>query len=366
MTHTAAPLTRVPWGAVVAFTLLAMGLAWLIALPLWLGDLSEPGTAALFAPLVQVMMFTPALATLVVVFLFRVPRGGPEHRGARLRFLGMWPLRPAKRVVWFTVGAMFVPLLVIAASIAIAAAFGWVTLDLVNFSGFAETLAASVPEEAAALLPPAGTIVLLQLISLPFGVIYNCIFTFGEEIGWRGWLLPALRPLGTWPALVISGAIWGVWHSPAILLGYNFGLLDWRGVALMTVACVLWGILLGWSRLRTGSVWPAVVGHAALNAGAAMVVLVAASGVEVNPVLVLPLGVAGWIAVAVAIVVLVLTGQFAPSRQPPLAGPRPPKIMAPGPAVAPASVLPPSGVTQPGVTPSGVTPPGVTPPGSES
>ncbi|SJN10644.1 CAAX amino terminal protease family protein [Leucobacter sp. 7(1)] len=337
MTYPAAPLSRVPWGAVALFTVLALGLAWLIALPLWLGDLSEPGTAALFGPLVQAMMFTPLLATLAVVFLLRVPRGGPDHRGARLRFLGMWPLRPAKRVVWFTVGAMFAPIVVIAASIAVAAAFGWVTLDLVHFSGFAETLAATVPEDAAALLPPAGTIALLQLLSLPFGVIFNCIFTFGEELGWRGWLLPALRPLGTWPALVISGVIWGLWHSPVILLGYNFGLLDWRGVALMTVACVLWGILLGWSRLRTGSVWPAVVGHAALNAGAALVVLVSAAGAELDPVLVLPLGVAGWIAVAAVIVVLVLTGQFSESRQPPLADPRPRVILAPH---MPAATLP--------------------------
>ncbi|WP_258566553.1 type II CAAX prenyl endopeptidase Rce1 family protein [Leucobacter luti] len=44
--------------------------------------------------------------------------------------------------------------------------------------------------------------------------MFNCIFTFGEEIGWRGWLLPALRPLGTWPALILSGAIWACGTRP--------------------------------------------------------------------------------------------------------------------------------------------------------
>lgn len=307
------PLARVPWGAVIVFTVVAMGLAWAVALPLWLTETTNPAFPTLFSALVQAMMFTPLLATLAVVFVMRVPRL------ERLRFLGMWPLRPAKRVVWFTVAAMFAPILIIALSIVIAAVCGWAELDLVHFSGFAETLAATTPEAMQDMLPPPGVIVLAQLLSLPLGVLINSVVAFGEEIGWRGWLLPALRPLGTWPSLLISGAIWGLWHSPVILLGYNFGLMDWRGVALMMIACVFWGALLGWSRLRSGSLWPAVIGHASLNAGAAMILLVIAAGVEVNPVLVLPLGAAGWIAVGAVLVVLVLTGQFSDARQPPLA-----------------------------------------------
>ncbi|WP_258566554.1 CPBP family intramembrane glutamic endopeptidase [Leucobacter luti] len=53
------------------------------------------------------------------------------------------------------------------------------------------------------------------------------------------------------------------------------------------------GILLGWSRLRTGSVWPAVIAHGALNASAAIFLLGIAAGFEPNPVLVVPVGVAG-------------------------------------------------------------------------
>ena len=304
---------RVPWGAVALFVGVSFGLAWLIALPLWLRDPSDPTFTALFGPLAQAIMFTPALATLVALFIARTPRG------ERLRFLGMWPLRPAKRIVWFMIGAVFAPVVIVAGSVAIAAVLGWLEVDLVGFSGFAEQLEASLPASAAAMLPPTGLIVALQLLAIPLGAVFNCIFTFGEEIGWRGWLLPALRPLGTWPALILSGAIWGLWHAPLILLGYNFGLTDWRGVALMVIGCVAWGILLGWSRLRTGSVWPAVIAHGALNASAAIFLLGIAAGFEPNPVLVVPVGVAGWIAVAIVIVVLVLTGQFSADRQPELA-----------------------------------------------
>lgn len=305
---------QVPWAAVAVFVVVACGLAWLVALPLWLrGGAEGQGFATLLSLLAPVMMLTPTVATLVVVFLMRTPRG------ERLRFLGMWPLRPAKRVIWFAVAAVFAPVFLVALSLGVAALLGWVTLDLVNFSGFAETLAASVPEAAQSMLPPIGTLVVIQLASIPLGALINSFLAFGEELGWRGWLIPALRPLGTWPALIISGVIWGLWHSPLILLGYNFGLTDWRGVALMTAGCVAWGVLLGWSRLRSGSVWPAVFGHGALNAAAGMFGLFAAAGSEIDPALVLPLGVSGWIAIAAFVVVLVLGGQFSDSRQPELA-----------------------------------------------
>ena len=139
---------------------------------------------------------------------------------------------------------------------------------------------------------------------------------FGEELGWRGFLVPALRPLGTWPALLLSGAIWGVWHAPIILLGYNFGRTDITGVLLMTGGCIAWGILLGWLRLRSASMWPAVFAHGMMNATAALVSLLYAAGTTFDMAFAGPLGVAGWIVCAVVVVVLGLTGQF--RRQPEL------------------------------------------------
>ena len=111
--------------------------------------------------------------------------------------------------------------------------------------------------------------------------------------------------------------VWGLWHSPLILLGYNFGFIDWRGVALMVVGCVAWGAVLGWSRLRTGSVWPAVFGHGALNAAAGLGMLLAAAGSDMPMWIVGPLGAVVWVLIAVLMVVLVLTGQF--KAQPELA-----------------------------------------------
>lgn len=303
MAASTSELPRVPWSSVVAFVAIACGLAWLVTLPLWLGD----GLAAPFAGvLLPVMMFTPAVATLVVVFAL----GAPAVE--RARFLGLWPLRPARRFVWLMVAAWLVPPVLVALGLLVAAALGWVRLDPA-FGGFAAQIQTSLPEGVP--MPPLGVVVAAQFAMIPVGALFNALFAFGEELGWRGWLVPALRPLGTWSALVLSGVIWGLWHSPVILLGYNFGRTDPTGVLFMIGGCVAWGILFGWLRLRSGSVWPAVIAHGSLNAAAGMVLVVAAA----RPDLALagPLGVATWIVVAVVVAVLAVTGQF--RRQPALA-----------------------------------------------
>lgn len=298
-------MTRIRVVAIIAFTVLACGLAWLVALPLWLGDgLAEPGAGVLL----PVMMLTPAIAALVITFAMRIPAPGE-----RVRFLGLWPLRPAKRVVWLMVVGWLAPPLLVGLSILLAAALGFIRLDP-TFSAFADQIANLVPEGSP--MPPIELLVFSQIAMIPLAALINCVVAFGEELGWRGWLVPALRPLGTWPTLLISGAIWGLWHSPVILLGYNFGRTDITGVLFMIGGCVAWGILLGWLRLRSASIWPAVLAHGSLNASGGLVLLFAAS--QPDLALAGPLGVAGWIVAAVVIAVLVLTGQF--REQPELAG----------------------------------------------
>lgn len=297
MNHQALHTRRVPWTAVIVFVAVSFALAWLVALPLWLGDgLAEPISVLLL----PVMMFTPAVAALVVTFVMRVPA-----RGQRARFLGLWPMRPAKRVIWLMVAGWLVPPLLVGLGILLSAALGFVQLDL-TFAAFAAELEKAVP--AGTPLPPVQVIVFAQFAMIPVGGLFNSLFAFGEELGWRGWLLPALRPLGTWPALILSGVIWGAWHSPVILLGYNFGRTDLTGVLLMIGGCVAWGILLGWLRLRSASVWPAVIAHGSLNAAAGLVLIVAVT--QPDMALAGPLGVATWIVLALLTVVLVLTGQF--------------------------------------------------------
>ena len=92
----------------------------------------------------------------------------------------------------------------------------------------------------------------------------------GEELGWRGFLLPRLLSLGQWKALLISGFIWGIWHAPVIAQGNNYPDHPMLGILLMTVFCVLLGVIIGWMYLNTRSPWVAALAHGSLNAWAGL------------------------------------------------------------------------------------------------
>jgi len=57
-------------------------------------------------------------------------------------------------------------------------------------------------------------------LTLFFSPFINSLFGFGEELGWRGYLLPKLMPLGKPRAYLLLGVIWGLWHLPLLLVGF--------------------------------------------------------------------------------------------------------------------------------------------------
>ncbi len=298
---------RVPWLAIAGFAVISCGLAWIVMLPVWLGG--QGLTTPFLGLYASVMMFTPAAAALLAVFFLQHPR--PARIG---RHLGLWPLRPAGRTLGLTAAALFgIPLIIIAGAF-LAAALGLFSTDLTYFSGFAAQLRLS--GGGAALQDHSiGQLVALQLLSLPAAaIIPNSLLALGEELGWRGWLLPSLLPLGTWPALLITGALWGFWHAPLVLLGYNFGRTGITGVALMIFACMAFGVLFGWLRLRSASVWPSVIAHGALNAAGGFALVIISVWSNFDPVSSGPLGWATWIVIAAVVVVLAVCGQFSTRR----------------------------------------------------
>ena len=107
--------------------------------------------------------------------------------------------------------------------------------------------------------------------------IANFLATFGEEFGWRGYLLPKLMPLGGRKAMLLIGLIWGVWHWPVIFMGYEYGFkypgYPWVGPLLFIWITFCFAVFLGWLTLRSKSIWSAVIGHAASNGIAAAAVL---------------------------------------------------------------------------------------------
>lgn len=107
------------------------------------------------------------------------------------------------------------------------------------------------------------------LMQIAFSII---IFfpAFGEEWGWRGYMMPKLLELMPKPlAVIVGGVIWGLWHAPLTVSGHNFGLqykfYPWLGILLMCVFCILMNAFLTMLTERTKSVYPAAFCHAINN-----------------------------------------------------------------------------------------------------
>ena len=134
--------------------------------------------------------------------------------------------------------------------------------------------AAGVPYEAQAM--PMNLLMLIQAVQAFFlAPILNFATCFGEEWGWRGYLLPKMKNLlPTVPTLLVTGEIWGLWHAPLTIIGHNYGLGYWgfpfTGIAMMCLFCIVLGIFLSYVTLKTGSCIPAIIGHGAINGIAAI------------------------------------------------------------------------------------------------
>ncbi|MGN0643048.1 MAG: CPBP family intramembrane glutamic endopeptidase [Huintestinicola sp.] len=93
---------------------------------------------------------------------------------------------------------------------------------------------------------------------------------FGEEYGWRAYLFPKLEEvMGTGKALIITGIIWGVWHTPVLLKGHNFGkdmpFFPISNIILMCILCFFTAPIFSYFAKKCNSVWPAAIAHAFFN-----------------------------------------------------------------------------------------------------
>lgn len=103
----------------------------------------------------------------------------------------------------------------------------------------------------------------ISVILLPPSMIGG----LGEEIGWRGFLFPELSSwVGPRMACIVSGIIWAAWHTPALLSGYGGeGTPRAYQIACFTAMVLTSACVLGWLRLKSGSIWPTALVHATHN-----------------------------------------------------------------------------------------------------
>jgi uncharacterized protein len=280
--------TKLDLRRIMIFLAFAFGIAWLTGLVVYLtGGLQNspqigPGIPLAVVLLAVPYMWAPALANLLTRW---VTHEKPKDAalGLRPHFRQGWPYW---LVAWVLPGIM---------TIAGAALFFWLLPRF--FDPNLTVIQQSISKAANPLKISVWMLALVEtLVAVLISPLLNAIATFGEEFGWRGYLLPKLLPLGWQKAMLLSGLIWGVWHWPVILMGYEYG-STYTGFPFLGLLLFIWiafcfGVFLSWVTLRSKSVWPATIGHAAINGIAAIAVIAVIN--NPNPVLgPLPVGIIG-------------------------------------------------------------------------
>lgn len=304
-------MPTVPWKHIGVYCLVAFALAWAFASPIWIVG---PDKQIVYTTCAIAMMFAPTIAVLVVIFFLTKP-------ARPWRALGLIPDSGVWRTIVFALLGLALPIIFSLAAVPVGAALGLFPADWTGFSGFQQLLDTQMREAGVTedLGIPIGVFAALQIVNaIVASLSINLIPALGEEIGWRGWLLPRLLPLGPWTAIAVSGVIWGLWHAPVILQGHNYpDAPGWLGLLAMVGFTTIIGGILGWLRLQGGSVWPAAVGHAAINASASLFVIFTQADVHYNTLQVSLLGWTGWLLPAAVVAIIVVTGQFKPAADVP-------------------------------------------------
>lgn len=139
--------------------------------------------------------------------------------------------------------------------------FGWGGLDF----AVAEEVVTRLGMDT---LSPSLTVLVFLVVAATLGVAMSCVSALGEEIGWRGFLVPELAKVTTFTrTALISGFIWSLWHYPILLFaGYRGPSTPrWYSLACFTVMVLGISFAFAWLRLRSASVWTGMFLHATHN-----------------------------------------------------------------------------------------------------
>ncbi len=314
----AAPITptAVAWNRVAEYYAIAFGLACLLGLGLWLSGANLiSGSASLVYQLTLAFLYMPLpiVAGLIV-----------ERRAGRGYLLGV-----EKRTILRNIGR--VALISFLVSIGIYLANLGVTLLLGNLLGIegvgrlvttqaemlaavAESMPAAATQANLAATPPVGLLYTLwPFVGIIAGFTINGLFAFGEEYGWRGVLMDLLKPLGGVKANLLTGVMWGLWHAPVILLGYNYGAARGWGVLMMCLVMTPLSFILWRAREFSRSVVAPAIIHGAFNGFAGFFLFLTLGR---STLVAVPVGIAGALALTLVAAIMWRVVKPAPALEP--------------------------------------------------
>ena len=222
---------------------IAYGLIWGAGLVFYLSGTNVASFAGATQLLASFCMFIPLVATLICQKSSKEPL---------LRNVGIsWKVNR-----WWFFGWLIVPL---------------IPLLTILFTHWTIGLSFNVPGVPLGFMnKPVGMVGVTLLSGMVAGVTINALFAFGEEIGWRGYLLKQFEGKNFLTTSIIIGIIWGLWHAPLILLGHNYPQHPQWGVLMMVVMSIPLSFIIQYFRVKSGSVIVAAVMHGTFNALAGM------------------------------------------------------------------------------------------------
>ena len=238
---------------------LSFGMAWLIFLIFIFTGQTWTGSSPEMLSLVSLGMLTPAIAHVITR---KITNEGFRLTGENSMMLGI-DLKERKWV--FFLLAVILPV--------VYATLGDVVIWLMCPEAFGEAEVSSF------------VVIIYPLLAIVQGVVLS-FAALGEELGWRGYMMPKLIELVGMPkAIIIGGIIWGLWHAPLTCVGHNFGMdypgFPYVGIVLMCLFCTALGTVLLYVTIKTNSIWPAAFMHAVNNSSPSVMLLFMKQNVEI-------------------------------------------------------------------------------------
>jgi uncharacterized protein len=211
--------------------------------------------------------------------------------------------KPGKPVYWLI--AISFPLLMATLTYLVGDVIGKVSIDPNSLHG-------PMFVDQFGILPSAWPsftpVSLFARLSIKFGVVASLgmipefIFALGEELGWRGYLQTRLVQSRLPFPYLLCGLVWALWHLPWLMSSDRMEML------LFTVCVTLFGIWIGWLRMRSGSIWVAVMAHAAHNGF--LLTFFSSSFQIQSPYWVSEAGILPILAYGTIVIILILSGQL--------------------------------------------------------
>ena len=194
---------------------------------------------------VFLLMWSPGIAEIITQLVFEHSLKGMGWKPGKFKYLALAYLLPLGYCL-------------------VVYGLTWLTgLGIFPSTQFLEDLKTSYP-----VFSSENAILIYTGLMMSLGFLTSMVSALGEEIGWRGFLVPELAKLFPFSQVgLISGIIWALWHLPLILFAdYNLpGTPKWYAVLMFVIMVLGISFAFAWLRLKSGSLWTGVVLHASHN-----------------------------------------------------------------------------------------------------